>query len=243
MDQADSVGVDSQYVDDETPDDEWGRELIFGTAQLGRSKYDFYLVYQAEDIQPALGIAPFEPAVRPGDRELARRLEMKNRLRVAEALEAAIVEAAPGIEARATVDFEQGVRTAGPGLGGEVLRFFVSDDPLGRLADLISILGAVKAAKGWLEGHQSAAVRISDGVAILLAADALTESRGILDVSVHYCAPLDDLEDGYSTVGFLVGLRHADGLTQVVVGASGRVGAIEDIDLKSVVPPDQGTRA
>ncbi len=204
-------------------DDLDGGHLPFGTARFGRIELSFYLTCSQWELAEGVSFVSDDRPTRPGDQEMAQRLQAKNALGVAEAIEAAVSSFSPGVEVRATAYLE-GVPTGGPGVEGEILRFFVDGDPVGRVADVLGILAGIKLTRDWIRQRQIEPVKVSDGVAVLLAADAMEAVRGARDVTVHFVAPIGDFEDGYATIGYLVGFLHAGELVALVVSRDGVAG-------------------
>ncbi len=213
-------------MDETFGDPDLDGQVRFGSALYGPQRLDFFL---AADIGKLGELAPHVPEPEPieGDQEGWERSLVRSSILRADAIERALTEAVPGVKPRIEANLSGGVDSAGPGLGieGEIIRLLVSDDPLGRVANLLQVGTSILLLKKWLETRTEKPVPISDGVAVIEATIALENDSGIRDSTLAFVSNVPPREFDY--VGprdaYVVGLRAKDELHVFLVGVYGGV--------------------
>jgi hypothetical protein len=154
---------------------------------------------------------------------------------VATAVEREIAKAVPGVDVRAT---PQGPTVAVAGLpidAGQLVEFLVHDDLVGRVAGFLTIGMFVKQALNWARSHSERVV-VDDGVALVIAADAVYNVDQAFDLTLVSCSPMPDLAAGQTIVGYTVIFRNAASVYAVLVSAFGAVSTPTIVEGGSEIP-------
>lgn len=199
---------------------------VFGSAQFGPERLDFFLVADQMRLAEKIRVPPIKEAD-PNDAEAWQRFQARVALAKADAYEAALSEAVPAITSRISVSIGGDVDTAGPGLGieGEFIRFLVSEDPIGRTADLIALAVGVRALHGWLAEKTKRPVVVSEGAAVIFASAAVEARTGSRDTTLAFVSRIPPAQFDYSGPrdGYVVGLRDEASLHMTMVGLYGQI--------------------
>ena len=201
-------------------------EIRYGSAQFGPVRLEFFVAVDESGLAKAIPLPPL-PEPNPNDREAWERYQARRALAKADTVEGALRQAAPGLDLRIEAPVQPATDTAGPGLGieGEFIRFLISDDPVGRVADLLALAIGIRSLRDWLGEHTHKPTAISDGIAVILAAEAVEQSTGTRDTTVAFVAMIPPAAFDYAGPrdGYVVGLRAGSTLFVTVVGLYGRI--------------------
>jgi hypothetical protein len=174
----------------------------------------------------SLGLGSGPPGLSSGDNRYSRQWLAERKL-YAEKLGEALREAAP--ELPFAVNGRTSAESGGPGIGTDAVLI-----GLGALAaypgakliaqDVRSVLTKLRALSATEPPPE-----ISDGVALILARDALFERNGIADSTLRSVSPLQRQVDYYQELdGYLVNLAHEGVLYTIALNPDGRVLSITE---------------
>jgi hypothetical protein len=167
---------------------------------------------------PLLGPGPDDP----DDYELLMRSHARRAIEQAEELEAALHEAEPTVDLRATVDLDSWRKAAGPGVTPEIVQILVGPDPIERLASLVGIAAGIRGVLRFLESRGAAALELDDGVAVLVALSHLTEEPDLTLESVEPIRPTAGEWVG-PEIGWRVSLRSRDLVYRAAIDGRGEL--------------------
>lgn len=163
-------------------------------------------------------------AGQPDTYQSALRDHARRELARVEQLESDLARDLPEVAAQAVADFDFG-STAGPGAGEPaILALLLTDDPVGRVADLISWAVGAKAVYDWIRRKGGEITSIDDGVAVLYAADAIQEKTGDGDLTLLLADQVvPPHADPWDFAGYRVAFGDAEVVHEVFVTRKGEV--------------------
>jgi hypothetical protein len=220
-----------------------GLYIGWGFAQIDATRLDFWLAYDPAALIQGLGLQLPEP---PDDDELLDgRMAWDSAAADAATSLARTVDPSSPVQVRVEIHPKryEGPATGGAGgIEGELLRFLLSDDPIGRLADVLGIAAFGLAVKSKFAAVSSNAVGISDGFAVVEVARTIDAKYGarattLLEAIHLHPSHLDKMNrvEGYLTV-----LRDDAWVYLVVVSFHGEVLDVSRMAVSGFTPePDQ----
>jgi hypothetical protein len=120
-------------------------------------------------------------------------------------LEADVAQIVPGLPVRAIPDTE-GPKAAGPDNLVDLIQILVGTEPIDRIASYLAIAQGARILLSWLRRRGTGEIEVGDGVAILLAADAIHDATGDRAVTLLSVDPVRQVAGSWEgpRSGFLV---------------------------------------
>jgi hypothetical protein len=159
------------------------RSYLTDHASIARVPLSFVIRGRIEDAAIGLEIPVDQDAI-TWEEDFRRYLRLE--FSRAEAIEVGIARDLPDVKAHAFVHTSFGT-TTGPGvLPPSLLALLVTDDPIGRIADLLAFGMAARQLLDWIRSKRGRVFAIDDGIAVLLAAGAIERETGDHDLTLLF---------------------------------------------------------